>query len=158
MWCIIPFETVPAGILPGHLTAAGTLHPPSQFVFFSPRNGVIAPSGQVFADRHTHPAEPADDVMIAKCVDGLIHASPFNQDSQTRIDNPLSDLRDAVREDSKAHEEVRDDKQLAGVREWNWFAVADRRDCDDRQIERLDPVGTDDNPKSDRSAQSQQAQ
>ena len=44
---IISFDTDPALILPGHLTIAGTLQPPSQLVFFSPRKGVDAASGQV---------------------------------------------------------------------------------------------------------------
>ena len=38
----------PAGIRPGQRTMAGTRHPPSQLVFFSPRNGVMPASGQVF--------------------------------------------------------------------------------------------------------------
>ena len=46
--CTISFETTPAGILPGQRTINGTRKAPSQFVFFSLRNGVIAPSGQVF--------------------------------------------------------------------------------------------------------------
>jgi hypothetical protein len=33
---------------PGQRTIAGTRNAPSQFVFFSDRKGVIAPSGQVF--------------------------------------------------------------------------------------------------------------
>ena len=46
--CTISLETTPAGILPGQRTSSGTRNAPSQFVFFSLRNGVIAPSGQVF--------------------------------------------------------------------------------------------------------------
>ncbi len=45
---MIPFETVPAGILPGQRITAGTRNAPSQFVFFSERNGVMAESGQEF--------------------------------------------------------------------------------------------------------------
>jgi hypothetical protein len=37
----------PASILPGQRTMAGTRQPPSQLVFFSPRNGVMPASGQV---------------------------------------------------------------------------------------------------------------
>ena len=48
MWCTISFVTEPAGIWPGQRTMAGTRQPPSQFVFFSPLNGVIPASGQVF--------------------------------------------------------------------------------------------------------------
>jgi hypothetical protein len=48
MWCMMSLDTEPSGILPGQRTAAGTRQPPSQLVFFSPRNGVIAASGQVF--------------------------------------------------------------------------------------------------------------
>ena len=33
---------------PGQRTIAGTRYAPSQFVFFSLRNGVMPPSGQVF--------------------------------------------------------------------------------------------------------------
>ena len=48
-WCwTISFETVPAGILPGQRISSGTRNAPSQFVFFSLRNGVMPPSGQVF--------------------------------------------------------------------------------------------------------------
>ena len=48
-WCwTISFETTPAGIFPGQRTISGTRNAPSQFVFFSLRNGVIAPSGHVF--------------------------------------------------------------------------------------------------------------
>ena len=39
--------TVPGLIVPGHLTIIGTLKPPSQVVPFSPRKGVVPPSGQV---------------------------------------------------------------------------------------------------------------
>ena len=46
--CTISFETTPAGILPGQRTISGTRNAPSQFVFFSLRNGVIAPSGHEF--------------------------------------------------------------------------------------------------------------
>ncbi len=48
MWCMISFETEPASICPGQRTIAGTRQPPSQLVFFSPRNGDQAASGQVF--------------------------------------------------------------------------------------------------------------
>ena len=48
-WCwMISFDTTPAGILPGHRTISGTRKAPSQLVFFSLRNGVMPPSGQVF--------------------------------------------------------------------------------------------------------------
>jgi hypothetical protein len=48
-WCwMISFETTPAGIFPGQRTISGTRNAPSQFVFFSLRNGVMPPSGQVF--------------------------------------------------------------------------------------------------------------
>ena len=42
------WRPTPAGILPGQRTSSGTRNAPSQLVFFSLRNGVIAPSGQVF--------------------------------------------------------------------------------------------------------------
>jgi hypothetical protein len=45
---MISLETVPAGIRPGQRTISGTRNAPSQFVFFSLRNGVMPPSGQVF--------------------------------------------------------------------------------------------------------------
>ena len=48
MWLMISFETTPAGILPGHRIISGTRKAPSQLVFFSERNGVIAPSGHEF--------------------------------------------------------------------------------------------------------------
>ena len=48
MWLMISLETTPAGILPGHRIISGTRKAPSQLVFFSDRNGVIAPSGQLF--------------------------------------------------------------------------------------------------------------
>jgi hypothetical protein len=47
IWCTISLDTVSALILPGQRTIAGTRQPPSQLVFFSPRNGVIPASGQV---------------------------------------------------------------------------------------------------------------
>ena len=47
-WCEqISLLTVPGLITPGHRIAHGTRHPPSQFEAFSPRNGVLPPSGQV---------------------------------------------------------------------------------------------------------------
>ena len=39
---------VPGLMWPGQRTRHGTRNAPSQFVFFSERNQVIAPSGQVF--------------------------------------------------------------------------------------------------------------
>ena len=45
---VYQFDTDPGLILPGHRTAAGTRQSPSQFVFFSPRKGFHAASGQVF--------------------------------------------------------------------------------------------------------------
>ena len=44
----ISLETPPGLIFPGHRIMHGTRNAPSQLVFFSLRNGVIAPSGQVF--------------------------------------------------------------------------------------------------------------
>ena len=42
----MPLEIEPALILPGQRTSNGTRKAPSQLVFFSLRNGVVAPSGQ----------------------------------------------------------------------------------------------------------------
>jgi hypothetical protein len=48
-WCwMISLETTPAGIRPGQRTISGMRKAPSQLVFFSLRNGVMPPSGQVF--------------------------------------------------------------------------------------------------------------
>ena len=48
-WCwTISLDTEPASILPGQRTSIGTRNAPSQLVFFSLRNGVMPPSGQVF--------------------------------------------------------------------------------------------------------------
>ena len=48
-WCwTISFETTPAGILPGQRIISGMRKAPSQFVFFSLRNGVMPPSGHEF--------------------------------------------------------------------------------------------------------------
>src|SRR5208282_5760571 len=48
-WCwTISLEIWPGWILPGQRTTIGTRNAPSQLVFFSLRNGVIAPSGQEF--------------------------------------------------------------------------------------------------------------
>ena len=47
-WCEkISLLTVPGLMTPGQRIAHGTRHPPSQFVAFSPRNGVFPPSGQL---------------------------------------------------------------------------------------------------------------
>ena len=46
-WEKMSLMTVPGLTIPGHLTIIGTLKPPSQVVPFSPRNGVVPPSGQV---------------------------------------------------------------------------------------------------------------
>ena len=47
-WCEkISLETVPGLMTPGQRIAVGTRQPPSQFVSFSPRNGVAPPSGQL---------------------------------------------------------------------------------------------------------------
>ena len=43
----MPFSTEPALILPGQRMKHGTRQPPSQLESFWPRNGVLAPSGQV---------------------------------------------------------------------------------------------------------------
>ncbi|MNF95069.1 hypothetical protein D3C84_778060 [compost metagenome] len=48
MWWRIWLETTPAGTWFGQRTMAGTRQPPSQLVFFSPRNGVCPASGQLF--------------------------------------------------------------------------------------------------------------
>ena len=48
-WCwTISLETTPARSSRASARSAGTRNAPSQFVFFSLRNGVIAPSGHVF--------------------------------------------------------------------------------------------------------------
>ena len=44
----MPLRTSPAGMWPGHRTIAGTRYAPSQFEFFSLRNGVMPASGQLF--------------------------------------------------------------------------------------------------------------
>ena len=44
----ISSDTCPGSIRPGQRIMHGTRKAPSQLVFFSLRNGVIAPSGQVF--------------------------------------------------------------------------------------------------------------
>ena len=47
-WCwMISLDTLPALILPGQRIISGTRKAPSQLVFFSLRNGVVPPSGQV---------------------------------------------------------------------------------------------------------------
>ena len=43
----MPLATEPAAILPGQRTSIGTRNAPSQLVFFSLRNGVMPPSGQL---------------------------------------------------------------------------------------------------------------
>ena len=45
---MISLETTPAGILPGQRIISGIRKAPSQLEFFSLRNGVMPPSGQVF--------------------------------------------------------------------------------------------------------------
>jgi len=46
------FEMLPGSITPGHLTINGTRKPPSQLSFFSPRNGIVPPSGQLNTYAH----------------------------------------------------------------------------------------------------------
>ncbi len=46
-WAQISLLIVPGSITPGQRMTIGTRKPPSQFVAFSPRNGVEPPSGQV---------------------------------------------------------------------------------------------------------------
>jgi hypothetical protein len=46
---MISLDTLRAVILPGQPITWGTRNAPSQLVFFSLRNGVVAPSGQEFA-------------------------------------------------------------------------------------------------------------
>ena len=49
-WCwTISLDTTPAAILSGQRIISGTRNAPSQFVAFSLRNGVVAPSGQLLA-------------------------------------------------------------------------------------------------------------
>ena len=48
LWLISSLVTVPGLITPGQRTRHGTRKAPSQLVFFSERNQVMAPSGQVF--------------------------------------------------------------------------------------------------------------
>ena len=48
LWLISSLVTVPGLITPGQRTRQGTRKAPSQLVFFSQRNQVMAPSGQVF--------------------------------------------------------------------------------------------------------------
>ena len=46
-WCDTrPLTIFPAGKRPGQRAKVGTLHPPSQLVFFSLLKGVMPPSGQ----------------------------------------------------------------------------------------------------------------
>src|SRR6476620_7173854 len=47
VWEKTSLETVPALLTPGQRIAQGTRQPPSQLVSFSPRNGVVPPSGQL---------------------------------------------------------------------------------------------------------------
>ena len=47
MWETMPFSTESGLIFPGQRMKQGTRQPPSQLVSFWPRNGVVAPSGQV---------------------------------------------------------------------------------------------------------------
>ena len=44
-WLMIWLDLRPGSITPGHLMSIGTRKPPSQLSFFSPRNGVVPPSG-----------------------------------------------------------------------------------------------------------------
>ena len=48
LWLTMPLSTLPAGMWPGQRTMAGTRYAPSQFEFFSLRNGVMPASGQLF--------------------------------------------------------------------------------------------------------------
>ena len=48
LWLISSLVTVPGAMTPGQRTKQGTRKAPSQLVFFSERNQVMAPSGQVF--------------------------------------------------------------------------------------------------------------
>ena len=49
-WCEwISLLTVPGLSTPGHRIRQGTRQPPSQLVSFSPRNGVVPPSGQLIS-------------------------------------------------------------------------------------------------------------
>ena len=48
LWLTMPFSTLPAGTLPGQRTSNGTRYAPSQFEFFSFRNGVMPASGHEF--------------------------------------------------------------------------------------------------------------
>ena len=48
-WCwMISLDTTPAGMWPGQRITSGMRKAPSQFVFFSLRNGVMPASGHVF--------------------------------------------------------------------------------------------------------------
>ena len=46
IWAMISLEIAPVSILPGQRTIIGRRNPPSQVVFFSPRKGIMPPSGQ----------------------------------------------------------------------------------------------------------------
>ena len=46
-WEMMSLYTVPGLMTPGQRTTRGTRNPPSHVVPFSPRNGVVPPSGQV---------------------------------------------------------------------------------------------------------------
>ena len=48
LWLISSLVTVPGLMTPGQRTMQGTRNAPSQLVFFSERNQVMAPSGQEF--------------------------------------------------------------------------------------------------------------
>jgi hypothetical protein len=47
VWENISLETAPGSITPGQRMQHGTRQPPSKLVSFSPRNGVVPPSGQL---------------------------------------------------------------------------------------------------------------
>src|SRR6476661_1644301 len=67
----ISLETVPALSTPGQRIAHGTRQPPSQFVSFSPRNGVMPPSGQL------HVSAPLSVEYMTMVFSTMLRSSSF---------------------------------------------------------------------------------
>ena len=73
----ISLITSPGLMTPGHRITQGTRQPPSQFVSFSPRNGVAPPSGQM------HSSAPLSVVKTTIVLSATPRSSTFFSRSPT---------------------------------------------------------------------------
>ena len=97
----ISLDTVPGLMTPGQRIAQGTRQPPSQLVSFSPRNGVVPPSGQLITSAPLSveyitmvlSAMPSSSSLSSSCADVAVvldHAVGIHAEAGLALATPSS--------------------------------------------------------------------